>query len=98
VTQAAASRKAARYLISGRVQGVGFRFFARRSAERLRLTGFAKNLSDGRVEVYAIGPAELLAALRIELNQGPHGASVSGVSEEDAPIDPLYATGFSIER
>jgi acylphosphatase len=98
VSQGAASPKAVRYFISGRVQGVGYRFFAKRTAERLRLTGFAKNLSDGRVEVYAIGPAALLAALRIELNQGPHGASVSSVTEEDAAIDPMFATEFSIER
>jgi acylphosphatase len=98
VSQGAASRKAARYFVSGLVQGVGYRFFARRTAERLGLTGFAKNLPDGRVEVYAIGPAESLATLRIELNQGPYGASVSTVAEEDAPIDPRYATGFSIER
>jgi acylphosphatase len=98
VSQGAASPKAVRYLISGRVQGVGYRFFAKRTAERLHLMGFAKNLPDGRVEVYAIGPAELLAALRIELNQGPHGASVSSVTEEDAPIDLRYAAEFSIEH
>jgi acylphosphatase len=98
VSEGAASRKAARYFISGVVQGVGYRFFARRTADRLRLTGFARNLADGRVEVYAIGPAESLAALRMELSRGPRNASVSKVSEEDAAVDPLYATEFSIER
>jgi acylphosphatase len=98
VSQGAVSRKAARYFVSGLVQGVGYRFFARRTAARLSLTGFAKNRPDGRVEVYAIGPAESLVALRIALNQGPYGASVSSVSEEDAPVDPRYATEFSIER
>ena len=98
MSEGAAPRKAARYFISGVVQGVGYRFFARRTADRLRLTGFARNLADGRVEVYAIGPAESLAALRIELSRGPRSASVSKVSEEDAAVDPLYATEFSIER
>jgi acylphosphatase len=98
VSEATASRKAARFFVSGTVQGVGYRFFARRMAERLRLTGFAKNLTDGRVEVYVIGPAESLAAFRIDLGRGPSGASVSGVSEEDAAIDLQFAAGFSIER
>jgi acylphosphatase len=98
VSESTAPRKAARYFVSGIVQGVGYRFFARRTAERLHLTGFAKNLADGRVEVYAIGPAESLAAFRVELNRGPRGASVSNISEEDAPLDPRFAAGFSIER
>jgi len=80
------------------VQGVGYRFFARRIAEQLRLAGFAKNLSDGRVEVYAIGPAESLAAFRKELNRGPEGSLVSSVAEEDAAIDSRFAKIFSIER
>lgn len=98
MSEATASRKAARFFVSGTVQGVGYRFFARRLAEQLRLTGFAKNLTDGRVEVYVIGSADSLAAFRIELGRGPRGASVSRVSEEDAPIDPVFAAGFSIER
>jgi acylphosphatase len=98
VNEATAPQRAARFFVSGTVQGVGYRFFARRMAERLRLTGFAKNLADGRVEVYVIGPAESLAAFRIELGRGPSGASVSEVSEEDAPIDPVFVAEFSIER
>jgi len=98
VSEDTASRKAARYFVSGTVQGVGFRFFASRAAHRLRLTGFAKNLADGRVEIYAMGPAESLAAFHAELKRGPGGASVSGVSEEDAPIDSRFARSFSIER
>jgi acylphosphatase len=98
VNEAGASRQAARYFVSGLVQGVGYRFFARRIAEQLRLAGFAKNLSDGRVEIYAIGPAESLAALREELNRGPEGSMVSSVAEEDAAIDSRFAKIFSIER
>ncbi|HEY0701852.1 MAG TPA: acylphosphatase [Candidatus Acidoferrales bacterium] len=92
------SRKAARYLVNGTVQGVGYRFFTRRMAERLQLVGFAKNLADGRVEVYAIGSAEALKEFREELWRGPEGSTVSGVVEEKAEIDPRFAKFFSIER
>jgi acylphosphatase len=98
VSEVAASYRAARYFVSGIVQGVGYRFFARRTAIRLGLTGFAKNLDDGRVEVYGIGTVESLAAFRNELSRGPQGAAVSAVTEEAAPLDPLFAAGFSIER
>jgi acylphosphatase len=80
------------------VQGVGFRFFAQRVAGRLGLTGYVKNLRDGRVEVYAIGQPEQLAALRAELERGPHSASVSEVTEEEVPYDAQYANRFSVER
>ena len=98
MNEAGASRQAARYFVSGLVQGVGYRFFARQIAEQLRLAGFAKNLSDGRVEIYAFGPAESLAAFREELNRGPEGSMVSSVAEEDAAIDSRFAKIFSIER
>ena len=90
--------KAVRYLVNGRVQGVGYRFFARRAALRLGLTGFTKNLDDGRVEVYAIGTVESLAALGDELSRGPFGATVSGLVQENAEIDPRFTTSFSIEH
>jgi acylphosphatase len=98
VNESAGSLRAARYFVSGIVQGVGFRFFARRAAAKLSLAGFAKNLADGRVEVYAIGPAEALATFRNEIRRGPSSASVSSFAEEDALIDPRFAAGFSIER
>lgn len=88
---------AKRYFISGTVQGVGFRYFAQRAAARIGLAGYARNLSDGRVEVYAIGSAEALKAFRPELKQGPRGASVSNVSEEDAMVQDAYAGRFAIE-
>ena len=90
--------RAARYFVSGIVQGVGYRFFTRRTALHLGLTGFAKNLPDGRVEVYAIGSAEALAAFHNALRSGPLGATVSGVNEVDAEIDPQFAAVFSIEH
>jgi acylphosphatase len=92
------SHAAGRYFVSGMVQGVGYRYFVRQVARRLGLTGYVKNLRDGRVEVYAIGSAPALAVLRTELERGPGGAMVSSVTEEDAAVDANFAVGFSIER
>jgi acylphosphatase len=91
-------QQAKRYYVSGIVQGVGFRYFARQVAERLDIAGYAKNLRDGRVEIYAIAPVDILETLRAELKRGPRGAMVSGVAEADAAVDPEYAHDFSIER
>lgn len=90
------ARQARRYFISGIVQGVGFRFFAQRIADRLQLAGYTRNLRDGRVEVYAIGPTNDLEKLRSALERGPSGASVSDVAEEPATIDPRYRKGLVI--
>jgi acylphosphatase len=86
------------YYVSGSVQGVGFRHFARHAAHVLRVAGYAKNLRDGRVEVYGIGSAEALAALRQKLEQGPATAAVWEVTEESAQLLPRYGDEFSIER
>ena len=91
-------RQAKRFVVSGQVQGVGFRFFAQRVADRLGVAGYVKNLRDGRVEVYAIGTTEQLLGLRMELERGPRAAEVSGVSEEDEPVRQQYASGFGIEH
>ncbi|MBI1738933.1 MAG: acylphosphatase [Acidobacteria bacterium] len=80
------------------VQGVGFRFFAQRVAERFGVAGYVKNLRDGRVEVYAIGTAEQLRCLRAELERGPRAADVSTVTEEEAAVALRYANGFGIEH
>ncbi len=90
--------EAKRFLIAGMVQGVGFRFFAQRLAGRLGVAGYVKNLPDGRVEVYAVGQAEQLRALRVELERGPRSAEVSEVAEEEAEIIPRHVSGFSIEH
>jgi acylphosphatase len=88
---------AKRYYVSGAVQGVGYRYFAERAAAQCGVTGYARNLRDGRVEVYAIGRADSLASLRQRLERGPIGASVEKVAEEDAPIEPQFQQSFSIE-
>lgn len=90
--------QAKRFLVSGMVQGVGFRFFVERTATSLGLSGFVKNLFDGRVEVYAIGDARQLEALKEALNRGPRMASVDRVDERDAEVLSEYSGAFSIER
>jgi acylphosphatase len=88
---------AKRFFVSGRVQGVGFRFFAEHTASSLGIGGYARNLSDGRVEVYAIGTAEQMDALRNALNRGPRMATVHRLDEERAEILKEYANTFSVE-
>lgn len=91
-------RIARTYYVSGSVQGVGFRHFARRHAEQLGIVGYAKNLRDGRLEIYAIGSREALAAFRSKIEQGPHTAAVWEVAEEPAQLLPRFNDDFSIEH
>ena len=88
------AKKAARFFVSGFVQGVGFRFFAVAEAERLGLSGYVRNLGDGRVEAYAIGTPEQLAKFRARLETGPRLSSVKFVAEKPAEVDSQYAPGF----
>ena len=90
------AKQARRYFVSGIVQGVGFRYFALHTAQKLGLSGYTRNLHDGRVEVYAIGSAEHLAKLRAALERGPISASVSDVEEEHAGTDTNYVHGFVV--
>jgi acylphosphatase len=83
-----------RYLVVGRVQGVGYRYFVLREAEALGLSGFARNLPDGRVEVVAEGSEESLAGLEGRLREGPAFASVTDV--ERTPVPARGAQGFHI--
>ncbi len=78
--------KTRRYLIEGRVQGVFYRQSTRHEARRLGLAGWVRNLEDGRVEVLARGPQELLEAFERWLAQGPPRAQVTGVSAQDSEI------------
>ena len=78
---------ARRWFIRGRVQGVGYRYFAQKSAQSLGLAGYARNLDDGRVEVYAVGPAATLAELTPLLHRGPRWADVRGVEEMEAAVE-----------
>lgn len=84
-----------RYLVSGRVQGVGFRWFVEREASTLGLSGWVRNREDGRVEVMATGTREQLAALYRKLHEGPRAARVDEVAVSPAPF--LDAKSFGTE-
>ncbi len=86
---------ARRFLIRGRVQGVGYRFFAQRAAEEAGVSGYARNLDDGRVEVYAVGTPEQLSLLAGRLWKGPRLADVRGVEEQEAAVQQYGS--FQIE-
>lgn len=73
----------ARFLVSGLVQGVFFRASTGVRARELGLTGYAKNLADGRVEVVASGTPDALAALEAWLHEGPPAARVDAVGREE---------------
>jgi acylphosphatase len=90
--------QARKFLVSGRVQGVGYRIFVQDAAQELDLHGYVRNRRDGRVEVLAIGPWEKLLQLRKELEKGPMMARVMEVSEELASVDTRYSDGFSVEH
>lgn len=88
---------ARRFLILGRVQGVGYRFFAVDVAEREGLLGYVRNLPDGRVEAVAQGDLEALERFQAALARGPRGAWVEQVAA-DALEPTLPFTDFSIRR
>lgn len=79
---------ARRYLVSGRVQGVGFRYHSRMQAQQLGLAGWVRNLPDGRVEVLAAGPAADLARFEQWLTQGPPASAVGAVDTADVDATP----------
>lgn len=83
-----------RYFVEGRVQGVGYRYFVLREAERLRVSGFARNLPDGRVEVVAEGSEDALAELEAKLKTGPAFSDVASV--ERVVISARGDQGFYI--
>jgi acylphosphatase len=91
----AKQKSARRWFVRGRVQGVGYRYFAQHAAVSLGLAGYARNLDDGRVEVYAVGSEEKLSEMAGLLYTGPRWADVRGVEEQEA--EPHLRSGFEIE-
>ncbi|MGH8025253.1 MAG: acylphosphatase [Pseudoxanthomonas sp.] len=85
---------ASRFWVSGKVQGVFFRASTRQQALRLGLSGSARNLDDGRVEVIAAGDDEALGALAIWLQEGPPSSKVERVVRE--PWEEAVPDGFHI--
>jgi acylphosphatase len=84
------SPRAHRFIVRGRVQGVGFRWFVEREAHILKIAGWARNNPDGTVEVLAMGTRDQLSGLRSRLQEGPRAARVDNVEESEAePIAGL---------
>lgn len=85
------------FRVTGKVQGVFFRHSTRVEAERLALCGFARNLKDGSVEVFALGSASALEALKDWLQRGPAQARVDGVEELNPGAEARAALPASFE-
>ena len=81
-----------RFVVSGIVQGVGFRFFTVRAARALNIRGWVRNLPDGRVEVLAQGDGDALDRLREDLARGPGGSVVHDVQEGEEREGDRYET------
>ena len=79
------------YRIRGRVQGVGYRYFARENAIRLGVRGYVRNLPGGDVEVCAEAEERILADFRDELQRGPSSGHVTEIIEEDIPVTGQYS-------
>lgn len=85
-----------RWIIRGLVQGVGFRWFVMREAERLKLGGFVRNLADGSVEVVSQGPDTALEQLESRLRRGPSHARVDDVQRLQVPVELEIPRSFDI--
>ena len=88
---------ARKFLISGEVQGVGYRFFAQRSAARHQVLGYVRNLDDGRVEAFAQGSQKQVEEFKHDLAAGPRYSQVEKV--EEIVLEPSRSySSFRIER
>ena len=85
-----------RWVVHGAVQGVGFRFFVKRQADRLGVAGWTRNVRDGSVEVVGEGPDDALQVLREALQKGPVAAQVVRVDQYDAPPDVRIPEEFEV--
>lgn len=83
---------ARRFVVKGKVQGVGFRFFMVTCAEALGLAGWVRNTPEGTVEIHAEGSEEQLNELAFDISRGPRYARVSGVEAREVPPEGL--SGF----
>jgi acylphosphatase len=89
-------KQAKRFVIHGRVQGVGFRFFAENWANRLGISGYVKNCADGTVEALAIGDPAAIEEFKTRLAEGPRSARVERIEEFEEQVKSDYRR-FSIE-
>ena len=82
-------------IVSGRVQGVGYRWFAAENARFIGINGYVKNLSSGKVEVLARGNSEQLERFVMELRKGPSFSDITDIKMEELPDEHLQH-GFEI--
>jgi len=88
---------ARKFIISGLVQGVGYRFFAQRAAARHQIRGYVKNLSDGRVEALAQGSEKSVESFKHDLIAGPSFSNVEHI--EETVVEPSgWYSAFRIEK
>ena len=96
MTSTEKATQARRFVVRGRVQGVGFRWFVEREAHVLGVSGWVRNNADGSVEVLAQGTRDQLLGLRSRLRQGPRAARVDDIEESE--VGPVAGLGsFRIE-
>lgn len=88
---------ARKFFIKGSVQGVGFRYFTQRSAARHQVTGYVRNLPDGRVEAFVQGTEKVVEAFKHDLTAGPRYSKVEELEEIVSEPNRAYST-FRIER
>jgi len=88
---------ARRYMVTGHVQGVGYRNYVEHAAGKLNVDGYVRNRRDGSVEVFAMGTTEELQKLRKALERGPMMAQVGRVSEEPSDVEAKYIGNFTVE-
>lgn len=89
------TREQAGFRIHGRVQGVGFRWWTRRTADQLGIAGSVRNLPDGTVQVRAAGPVDAMHEFESRLHRGPRSASVERLDR--FAVDDITAAEFRIE-
>lgn len=92
------NEQARRWVIHGRVQGVSFRWYTRRQASSLGVSGWVRNLDDGTVEVLARGSASALDDFAERLSNGPRWARVDRLEEESLPEGEIAGSGFEIRH
>jgi len=91
------AERAVRLLVSGRVQGVGFRWYVARHAQSLALRGWVSNLANGSVEVVASGNVAAIAELEALVRRGPRFSHVENVDKSDVPHDLISMNSFNIK-
>jgi len=87
---------AVRLILSGRVQGVGFRWYVARAAQKLPVRGWVRNLPDGRVELVIAGESAAVSHLEAVARKGPHLSHVDNVEKSDIPHDMVNVKAFQI--